>query len=365
MDHTLQKVRSEFDKGFNTEKISSVLDNFLSKVDNKVPDYDNLKKDLENIAKKSSNSGSSGKWMGVQQSVNRFISEHEDSSDSQKKSKAKKLRETLNTINEKYKERDGGIEGAKNVVTELSSADEQEINNRTEQFKKYLSTSEASGFSEEKLDQAIKGMANHPKMTASILSDQIKNLDRNNLIELLSFNTNLKKENLEKYSNQVSNAVHRVSKEFDSDNDERLTQRIEAQVAGFFNSTGREELDYDRLKQDVQRIMDNPDESLSIIKGRLATFDEETLRAVVTNNKYVDDTQIDRIVHTISDGKKQVLDKISSIEHKAHEQIEIAKLKAVVQAEHARETAASAAWWLVLTAILSGVAAIGGAMLPL
>ena len=39
--------------------------------------------------------------------------------------------------------------------------------------------------------------------------------------------------------------------------------------------------------------------------------------------------------------------------------------KAVIQAEHARETAASAAWWLVVSAVFSACAAIGGSLLTL
>jgi hypothetical protein len=79
----------------------------------------------------------------------------------------------------------------------------------------------------------------------------------------------------------------------------------------------------------------------------------------------VSEDQIDRIVEALTHTKKEVLDKVEQIETKAHEQIKIVERKAVIQAEHARLAAASAAWWLVLTAILSGVAAIGGGMVTL
>jgi hypothetical protein len=182
---------------------------------------------------------------------------------------------------------------------------------------------------------------------------------------MLSSNTNLKKEDLANYSDQISAVIQDISKEFDSENENRLVKRIEAQVANFFNSTERQELNYNLLKNDVRRILDNPKDSISVIKNRLSTFDIDTLRAVVTNNRYVNDEHIDRIVETIANSKNEVLDKISQIESKAAQQIETVKRKAVIQAEHARATAASAAWWLVLTAILSAVAAMGGSMLPL
>ncbi|WKX76357.1 hypothetical protein [Zobellia laminariae] len=53
------------------------------------------------------------------------------------------------------------------------------------------------------------------------------------------------------------------------------------------------------------------------------------------------------------------------IETEARQRVKILERKAVIQAEHARQTAVSAAWWLVLTAIISGVAAIGGSIVTL
>jgi hypothetical protein len=365
VENTINTIRSEFESGQYTDKLADVLDNFMTRVDNKIPDYEDLKNDLEGIAKKAQNKNTSAKWMAIQQILTKFISENTKSADPDKQSKAKKLQETLNTINEKYKEGGKGIEGAKNVVEAITPADRDEIDRRIEQIKELLSSSVASDFSSDKIRQAIKGLVNHPQMTASILADQVKALDKESIIEMLSSNTNLKKEDLANYSDQISAVIQDISKEFDSENENRLVKRIEAQVANFFNSTERQELNYNLLKNDVRRILDNPKDSISVIKNRLSTFDIDTLRAVVTNNRYVNDEHIDRIVETIANSKNEVLDKISQIESKAAQQIETVKRKAVIQAEHARATAASAAWWLVLTAILSAVAAMGGSMLPL
>jgi len=159
--------------------------------------------------------------------------------------------------------------------------------------------------------------------------------------------------------------VQKVTKEFDKQNDDRLVKRMEGRVANFFASTGRDELDYSILKKDVKAIMDDPKDSLGIIKKRFDTFDNATLRALVTNNKHIREEHIDSIISTIEGGKKEVMDKVSQIETTANQQWEVAKRKAVIQAEHARATAASAAWWLVITAILSGVAAMAGGIVAL
>ncbi|TYC10755.1 hypothetical protein ES677_10575 [Bizionia gelidisalsuginis] len=57
--------------------------------------------------------------------------------------------------------------------------------------------------------------------------------------------------------------------------------------------------------------------------------------------------------------------KVQKIEQKAQEQLEMTKRKAVIQAEHARKTAASAAWWLIITVVFSAEAAMLGAWIEL
>lgn len=363
--NTLDRIRKEFDSGLNTDKLSDVLDNFLTRVDNKIPDYENLKSDLEGIAKKSGNKNTAGKWMAVQQVLTKLISENSKSGDSQRQEKAQKLQGILDTVVSKYNSSPGKIEGIKNVIEEFTPIERQEIDQKIEQAKQYLKSSNSEGLSLEHLQAKFKEILNDPKVVTSMLSDNFKDLDRGKIIDILNNNTNLDKKELNDYADRISNTVQRVTKEFDKDNDDRLIKRMEMRVADFFNATGREELDYSLLESDVKRIMDNPKDSLDIVKKRFATFDSDTLRAVVTNNKYIKGEQIDSIVNTLEKSKKNVMDKVSQIETTAKQQLEIGKRKAIIQAEHARATAVSAAWWLVLTTILSGVAAIAGGMLPL
>lgn len=362
---TVDRVRSEFDAGMNTDKLSKTLDNFLSKVDKKVPDYDVIQSDLENIAKKSGSKNSSGKWMAAQQVLTKMISENSNDDNPEKQGKVKKIEELLKTMKERYDGSDGKVEGIKNVVEEFTSMERNEIDERTQRIKKFLGSSDSDGLSETNINAKFKEILNDPSVVTSMISNGYKDMDREKIVELLDKNTNLKRENLEKYADSVESAIHKITKEFDSENDQRMVKRLENSTRNYFAGTGRPELDYSLLKDDAKRIMDNPKDSLEVIKNRFSTFDVDTLRAVVTNNKYVDEKDIDKIVSTLENGKKEVEDKIAKIETTANQQIEILKRKAVIQAEHARATAVSAAWWLVLSTILSGVAAMVGSAVAL
>ena len=362
---TIDRVRTELDSGLNTDKLADTLNNFLSKIEKKVPAYEDIKADIEQVAQKSGSTGSSGKWMAAQRVLTKFIDENSDSADSDKKGKAEKLKELLMTVKEKYEASPGKIEGAKNVVEEFTSMERSEIDDRVRRAQEYLSNSGSDKLSTDNIESTFREILSDPSIVTSLLSNDFQNLDRKKIVGLLDRNTNLEKGDIERYADTVESTMKRIAKTFDGNNEDHFTKRMEGRVEGFFNGTGRQELDYALLKRDIKKIMDDPKDSLHIIKNRFSTFDSDTLRALVTKNQYIDEENIDNVINTLEDGKKEVLDKIGMIETKAGQQVEILKRKAVIQAEHARATAASAAWWLVLSTILSGVAAMVGSAVAL
>ncbi len=108
------------------------------------------------------------------------------------------------------------------------------------------------------------------------------------------------------YADKLTGTINKLTKGSDGNSEEGFSKRVEERLASYLNSTGKEELNYEDLKSDIGRLFDNPKDGLDIIKNRLAKFDSETLRALVTNNKYVDESQIDDIINSIENGSKQL-----------------------------------------------------------
>ena len=303
--------------------------------------------------------------MAVQQVLTKAISENSASDDLERKGKAQKLKEMFDSVLSSYNASPGKLEGIKNVIEEFTPMEREQIDTKIQEAKEYIKTASSDKLSMDKMQTAFKEILNDPKTITSLISNNFKEFDREQIITLLDDNTNMKRDEIESYAEQVESTVKRMVKEFDKNNDERLVKRMEMKVANFFDTTGREELDYSILKNDLKRVMDNPKDSLDIIQERFSTLDNNTLRAIVTNNKYIKEEDIDKVLDTVDSSKNEVLDKITQIQTKANQQIESTKRKAVVQAENARATTASAAWWLVVTSILSAVAAIGGGFVSL
>ena len=362
---TIDKIRKDFDINFNTSELSNVLDKFFTKVDDKLPNYDTLKSDLENIAKQSKSKNTSGKYMAIQQVLSKAIDKAGSSGDSSSNGKVNQLKTILSELKSAYASDNSTIEGVKDIISEYTSIEKSQIDAKINDVKEYISKASPENFSSEKLNEDFNKIISDPKSASAILSSKFSEFDREEIIKTLSQNTNLEKNRLNGYADNIEGVISKARKAIEENDMNTIKAGAEQSIANFLKGTNRKELNYDGLKRDLNAILDNPKDSISVIKSRLNQMDADTVKALITNNKYVDEAHIDNVTKQVNETIHTVKSKISSIEQKAHEQFEIGKRKAVIQAEHARATAASAAWWLVITVVVSGGAAMLGAWIEL
>ncbi|MGC1471045.1 MAG: hypothetical protein WA775_00525 [Psychroserpens sp.] len=365
INSTIDKIRKEFDINLNTSELSVTLDKFLKNVDNKLPDYDTLKSDLEGIAKKSKSSNSAGKYMAIQQVLTKAIDKADKGDAKIPKGKVEHLKSVLSDLKQAYTSDGSTVEGVKDVITEYTSLEKSQIDEKINEVKDYIKNATPESFSKDNLSKDLESILSDPKSMGTILSSKFKDFDKNKIIETLSQNTNLDKNQLNNYADKISNTIDKTRKTIEENDINSIKASAEKSIESFFNNTDRDELQYDDLKKDLNAIYNNPKDSLSIIKSRLNKMDGDTVKALITNNKYIDEKDIDKVTSKVNETIDSIKSQVSSIEQKAHEQFEMTKRKAVIQAEHARKTAASAAWWLVITVLVSGGAAMLGAWLEL
>ncbi len=361
IDSSIEKIRKEFDINLDTSKLSDTLDSFLSKVDTKVPDYDTLKNDLESIMKKSSSKNNSGKFMAIQQVLTKAINKAESNDDSSSKDKSDKLKNILSELKDAYDSDSSTAEGVRDVVAEHTPLSQTQIDDKINSIKDFISGTTSDNMSDNNLQKELQKIISDPKSIKQIFSNGKGTFNRESIVESLSNNTNIDKQKIESYAIKIEKVLTNFKTSVSNVSMDSLKDDAQKSIENFFNSTERQELNYDDLTRDLDKILNNPKDSLSIIKNRFSKFDGDTVKALVTNNKYIDESQIDELSDQINSYISKAKDNVSKIEHKAHEQFEIIKRKAVIQAEHTRKTAASAAWWLVITAISSaGFAMLGG-----
>jgi len=380
-DHTIEKIRKEFQNNVDAGMIDDSIDEFFTKLDRKVPNYDQVKQDIEQIVNdsveksndqsSSNNSGGSsqGKWMAVQSVLNNAISETSNDNSDEGKSKTEQLKRLQKELKDAYGEGDSKQEKAEKVIAKLSPAEEEEVNAYINKIKDFLAQDDSSKMDSQAIEQNIREILKNPKVEANKIGQKIGEVDRDTIVTLISEKTSIDRVEAEKYAAKVEKVIRRIQLELNGNSNDGVVQEIEEQVKSVLGEltggNGSSNLDISRLSNILQSKMDDQKDNLEVVKARLENYDKDDVIALITNNTKIDRKDIDKVAQSVEDARNKVLDKVQKIEDTAKGRLKMLERKAVIQAEHARETAASAAWWLVVSAVFSACAAIGGSLLTL
>jgi gas vesicle protein len=142
-----------------------------------------------------------------------------------------------------------------------------------------------------------------------------------------------------------------------------VIDRTFAKIRNYLNSLERPELNYDGIKTDLRKLFDDPQAGFDAMRDRLSQFDRNTLVAIVSSREDISEADANRVIDQIERTRNSVLQRAERIQSEAQRRLDEVKYQAQKQAEETRKAAASAAWWLFWTALVSGAAsAIAGAV---
>ena len=387
-DATIDKLEASFGGSFDTDRIVSAIENFGSTVDNrleknlgKLPSYDKLVKDLRNIMNDSSKKSGSNpaKWTAIQSLVQTAI-ESGDSSGSEKgKQKSAQLKQLLTELKAEYDKSGDAKSAATKVASDKTGVDDAKIDEYISQIEKTLQTSHEEDMQAETLLGKIQDIVDRNGVSTEGLSEKLSSFDRDDVATLIASNTSLSKEKVDTYVDQAVTALSTVREKLQSKSSsdtslmeqvseldlQELTEQAKKAIAEYINVDDSPQAmqDYSVLKRDLVKAMNNPSDTLTILQNRLKTFNPDAIVAALPVRANSTADAKSQLLQTLNEAKAEVEMKANELQTKAHGALRQAERRAVIEAEHARKTAASAAWWLVVSIVVSGVAALGGAIL--
>jgi hypothetical protein len=143
------------------------------------------------------------------------------------------------------------------------------------------------------------------------------------------------------------------------------------QIQHYITSLPLPDLDYDRLKDDLQQLLVDPRlglETLSsslgdTLREQLGRFNRHTLSALLSTRDDLSETVVQKMLDRVDAVRLGAIDRIETVQQEAQRRVETLKQQAQRQAEETRKAIAIAAWWLFATAFSSAVtAALAGAI---
>jgi hypothetical protein len=232
-------------------------------------------------------------------------------------------------------------------------------------LQEYLRGTGKDELNPEGIKRDISLLLHDPRVGMENLSERLSHFDRGTIVALLKIREDITDTEAE----QIADNIISVREQFVEQvrNIQRGIQDtidgVFAQIRNYLNSLDRPELNYDGIKRDVRQLFDDPQAGFDALRDRLQSFNRETLVAVMSSREDISPDDVNKVIDQVERARHSVLERAERIQREAQRRLEEVKHQAQRQAEETRKAAASAAWWLFLTATVSAIfAAIGGAV---
>lgn len=247
----------------------------------------------------------------------------------------------------------------------LATRTQQSVQNFQAYLEAYLRGSGKEELNPEGIKRDLHLLLHDPRVGIESIGDRLSHFDRSTIITLLKLREDLTDDE----AAQIADTMISVRDQF-VEQVRGIQRRIQDVVDGIFarirdylNSLDRPELNYDSIKRDVRTLFDDPQAGFDALRDRLSSFNRDTLVAIMSSREDISEEDANRIIDQVERARNSVLQRAERIQQEAQRRLEEVKYQAQRQAEETRKAAASAAWWLFATALVSGVfSAIAGAV---
>ncbi|PZV17939.1 MAG: hypothetical protein DCF22_02745 [Leptolyngbya sp.] len=219
----------------------------------------------------------------------------------------------------------------------------------------YLRNTDKDELSPEGIKRDLALLTQSPKAGLQKLGDRLAHFDRSTLIALLSQREDMTPEEAERIVTQVESVRDQLMDQM------RLVQyriqevidRIFGRIRDYLNSLDRPELNYESIKTDIRTLFDDPQAGFDALRNRLGHFDRNTLVALMSSRDDISEADANRIIDQIEGARNNVLQRAEFVQTEVQRRLEDVKVQTQKQMEDTRKAAATAAWWLFSTALVS------------
>ncbi|XGV95999.1 MAG: MFS transporter [Leptolyngbya sp. BL-A-14] len=247
----------------------------------------------------------------------------------------------------------------------LASRTKQRVQDFQANVESYLLQTNKDELNPDGIKRDLQLLLNDPRAGASSLGERLSQVDRSTLVALLSQRQDISTAEAERIVDQVLSVRDQISAQI-----QKIQSRIQSVIDGilarlrdYLNSLDRPELNYDGIKRDVRTMFYDPQAGFEAMRDRLGSFNRETLVAVLSSREDISEEQANHIIDQVEDARASVLRRAERLQADAQRRLEEVKYQAQKQVKETQKAAASAAWWLFGTALVSaGAAALAGAL---
>lgn len=360
-------MRKQFEKLFDNNDLDRKIEDYIDKLAPQRIDINHIKREIKSLL-----TDIQAKEVGDFKNrdvIKKIILEEAESSKLSKED-MDEVKNQVQGLGEIARKDTSNEEKAKQGIGQLTNTDQEQINQYQERIKQILRSSGNKELQPEKLERDLEAIFNEPQRANDVVRAKASAIDHQTLVNLIAANNGGRQQKAEEYVGKIESVLNKVMSSAQSKKEsgmetraesEEKTRDLQSRVKAIFQQkSGNVNQNINQIKSDFTSLFSSAGNNKDL-KYKLKNYNKEQMLELVETRTSMPREKAEPIVEKIVEARDTVIRKSDEIEHQVRTKLEQAKQEALAQAENTRAVAASAAWWLVATALVSGVAsAIGG-----
>ena len=221
------------------------------------------------------------------------------------------VNQIINTVEESW-------HSVRHAPQALADKAKEQYDTVTTTIADYLRNTGKQELNPEGIQRDFNRLFENPKEGAIALRRRLSQLDRDTLVKLLSQRQDLSEQQVNEIIDSVQTSIRdivRAPRRLATRTQQRV-QNFQAYLEEYLRQTGKEELNPESIKRDVQLLLHDPRVGIESFSDRLSHFDRSTIIALLKIREDITDEEAARIADNIISVREQFVEQVRSIQRK-------------------------------------------------
>ncbi len=193
----------------------------------------------------------------------------------------------------------------------------------TTSITEYLRNTGKDELNPEGIQRDLTKLLQNPKSGATALRDRLSRVDRDTLVKLLSQREDLSEAQVNQVIDQVQGTIQGIIKaprRFAARTQQGV-QDFQSTLEDYLRNTGKEELNPEGVKRDLQLLLNDPRVGMESLSDRLSKIDRDTVIKLVSQRQDISEADATRVVDQVLSVRDQFTEQIRAVQRKVQDAI--------------------------------------------
>jgi hypothetical protein len=352
------------------EDFQDQMQQFVNQIKASAPTPERIGKELANILSETEiKMATSPDW---HQSTLSFIEKEGKMNKAQAESVMSGIKSAASVVKEEANAPKGPVEKVIDTAARAMGASDKEAQSYRQKVENYLRSTGKQALNPEGIKRDIEQLITSPKAGKEALQARVASIDKSTVATLIAQRKDVSKEEAQRLVDQVDNVLKEIlgksqeaagTAQGAQEKVQGLPEALTGKLRNYLNSLNRPELKYEGIRSDIQRLFSDPKAGAEALLARLRSMNRDTFKALLASRRDISNEDAEHIVSRMEEVRDDYIKKAEQMKDEVVRRVNAAKAEALHQVDEVRKTAATAAWWLFATSIVSAIAAVLGGML--